>query len=89
MINSGQTDKYERTKLLRKEAINQLNSLKISSDLEHQLIESPHLAEQKQLKFTEPSPQQTPSLKQPPLSEFNKNLKTALNYNPEKTNKKI
>jgi hypothetical protein len=62
MINSGQTDKFERTKLLRREAINQLKALKASTDLEHQLIDSPNLAPQKAISQTDTTERQTPNI---------------------------
>lgn len=82
LIKNGITDKYTRIKELRKEAISQVKLLRTSTELQHQLIESPNLAEHKRLSETDTAPKQTPSLKEP-LSQFNNDLKTALNYNPK------
>lgn len=45
MINAGTTDPQKRLVVLRRESISQLNSLKNSPLLEHQLIESPNKPE--------------------------------------------
>lgn len=63
MINAGTTDPQKRLITLRRESISQLKSLENSPLLEHQLIESPVLSENK-----------TTS-----LSDFDKNLKGLLN----------
>lgn len=47
MINAGTTDPQKRLITLRRESITQLNSLKNSPLLEHQLIESPNLPVEK------------------------------------------
>jgi hypothetical protein len=47
MINAGTTDPKKRLITLRREAISQLKSLENSPLLEHQLIESPNLPEEK------------------------------------------
>jgi hypothetical protein len=71
MINGGQTDRYERLKILRKESINQIKALRSSNELEHELIDSPHLAKQKSLTETE-----KPQIQTPDLSSFNMTVKS-------------
>lgn len=83
LVKNGIHDKYTRIKELRKEALSQVKLLRTSNELQHELIESPHLAEYKHLKETDQSTtKQTPSLKAP-LSDFNNKLNTALKYNPK------
>jgi hypothetical protein len=81
-IKAGITNKYDRVVALRKEAISQVKSLRSSTELQHQLIESPHLAQQKQLKDTDKVERQTPD-----LSEFNKNQKGLTAIPPPKKDK--
>jgi len=69
MINSGQTDKFSRLQILRTTAINQLKALKSSNELEHEFIESPHLAKQKALQDTDKIEKKTPD-----ISSFNQTL---------------
>lgn len=69
MINSGQTDKFSRLQILRTTAINQLKVLKSSNELEHEFIESPHLAKQKTLQDTDKLEKNTPD-----ISSFNQTL---------------
>jgi hypothetical protein len=45
----GVTNKYDRVTALRKEALKHVKSLRSSNELQHTLIESPHLADQKKL----------------------------------------
>lgn len=51
MINAGTTDPQKRLAILRKNSISQLNALKNSPLLEHQLIESPNIQEKKTTEF--------------------------------------
>lgn len=69
MINSGQTDQFSRLQILRTTAINQLKALKSSNELEHEFIESPHLAKQKALQDTDKIEKKTPD-----ISSFNQTL---------------
>lgn len=62
LLKAGITDKYTRIKELRKEAISQVKLLKTSNELQHDLIESPHLAQQKALINTDVVNRQTPDL---------------------------
>lgn len=79
LINNGMTDANHRLGILRSEAIRQLKSLKASADLDHQLIESPN--KEKGTKKV----LQAPSIKEDEqLSEFNRSLKKAIEYNPKK-----
>ncbi len=87
LIKNGITDKHTRIQELRKEALSQVKLLRTSTELQHELIESPHLAEHKRLSQTDTTSKQTPSLNEP-LSDFNNKLKTALNYNPKKESDK-
>jgi hypothetical protein len=63
LMKNGITDKYTRIQELRKEALSQVKLLRTSTELQHELIESPHLAEQKKLTNTEKTDQQTPDTK--------------------------
>ena len=66
MINAGQTDKYDRLQILRSESIKQIKALRSSNEIEHELIDSPHLAKQKTLSETDKIAKQSPD-----LSSFN------------------
>lgn len=78
LINNGMTDPEQRLGILRSEAIRQLKSLKASADLDHQLIESPNKEKDSKKKLQASSSSQIES-----LSDFNKNLKKAIDYNPK------
>ena len=65
LVKAKIINKNDRIVALRKEAISQAKSLKTSTELEHKLIESPHLAKQKQLSETNKAEEkQTPILNQ-------------------------
>jgi hypothetical protein len=64
LISAGVTNKYDRVTALRKEALKHVKSLRSSTEIQHALIESPHLAEQKKLSQTDTIERQTPNLKE-------------------------
>lgn len=70
LVKAGITAKYDRVQALRKEALSQAKSLRASTELDHQLIESPHLAKQKELGDTDSTQPQTPSLNRPKLGDI-------------------
>ena len=83
MINAGQTDKYQRLQILRKESIHQIKALKSSSELEHELIDSPRLAQQKTL--LETNHIDKPEKQTPDLSSLNLSLKGKFNDSSKKS----
>ncbi len=62
LIKAGITDKYDRLTNLRREAIAQMKSFSTSNEIDHKLVESPHLAEQKLIADTDRVPKQSPNL---------------------------
>jgi hypothetical protein len=60
----GVTNKYDRVTALRKEALKHVKSLRSSNELQHTLIESPHLADQKKLNKSDFTEKKTPDLKE-------------------------
>jgi len=64
LLTAGITKKSDRVIALRKEALKHVKSLRSSTDLQHKLIESPLLAEQKKIANTDVTEKKTPDLKE-------------------------
>jgi len=62
LMKNGITDKNTRIQELRKEALSQVKLLRTSTEIQHELIESPHLAEFKRLSTTQKVDKKTPPL---------------------------